>query len=109
MCQNRAVVQCQSRAVDQCQNRVVDRCRNRAVSQCQDSSAETCHGNSAGLCQSSPARMSARTSSGAKCATTDKISKDQEQAILRPRTRTAILRNLPSQSQICGQQENNSF
>ena len=114
---SRSVPTSPSKCVSVCLTSSARMCPSRSAAKCQDSSAKTCHGNSAGLCQSSPAsrcqssraRMSAKTSSGAKFATTDKISKDQEQAILRPRTRTAIIRNLCSQSQICGQQENNSF
>merc|ERR1711874_608003 len=113
-CRNRAVVQCRNRVVDPSPSRAVDRCRSRAVSRCPDSSAETCLGSSASLCRSSHAsrcrssraRMSARMSSGARCATTVEMSTEQEEAIFRPKTRTAILKKLSLE--ICVQQEINN-
>merc|ERR550517_588609 len=106
MCQSKNVATSQDSSVAQCQNRAVDRCRSRAVSQCPDSSAEMCLGSSASRCRSSRARMSARMSSGARCATTVEMSTEQEEAIFRPKTRTAIFKKLSLQN--CVQQEINN-
>merc|ERR1711990_1143620 len=88
--QNRVVGRFPNKAADLCLSRVVEAFPSRVASLCQDSSAEMCQGSSAGRCrssranrcQSNPARMSARTSSGVKSATMDKIS-------TMPETRTA--------------------
>merc|ERR1712213_12407 len=78
---------------DRCQSRAAEAFQSRAASRCQGSSAETFPANSAARCRSrsadryrdSLARTFARTSSGAKCATTAKTQtlsyqNDQEDA-----------------------------
>merc|ERR1712156_1334828 len=80
-----------SRAVDRCQSRAAEAFLSRVASRCQGNSAETFLASSAGRCRSrsadryrdSLARTFARTSSGAKSATTAKTQtlpdqKDQE-------------------------------
>merc|ERR1712203_1346305 len=76
-----------SRAVDRCQSRAAEAFLSRVASQCQGSSAETFPASSAGRCRSrsadryrdSLARTFARTSSGAKCATTAKTQTPPDQ------------------------------
>merc|ERR1712107_37101 len=88
-----SVGRCRSRVVERSPSRAAEAFLSRAASRCQGSSAETFLANSAGRCRSrsadryrdSLARTFARTSSGAKCATTAKTKtppdqKDQEDA-----------------------------